>query len=642
MRHRINNLFLQFRHNLFIRNTNYAIVLIKKDNGFNLTANITLDEIKKCLSSITNPGFDKRVVNSAEIDPILEKIITNINGFSEFSVPTDLTIKSKLLLVFRELVIISINKTSSELINTSFDQESKIRELTQTLLAEISMFIRCNADRSPILGEKIIDVITDAKGNFVRYVIGDNDTGNKKLSFSYIWERLKIIDLPDFCYRYFKIEINSLYFPITSPHHKCFVDQFTKQYESLLNWINHLDVNYYQLLNQKNDDRPIIGVSSKDIKKTRKTTYADLVSKIPCPSIEHINDETDLQVVIDGGQAVSYSELSEFTGKGLLISPPLGGKSWIGKKLANCDRNTYYIHLKQVKEIGLVNPIEYILLIAFFQTHPEINLSNFLQYDPRLFDNALFIIDGIDELEIFEIRKVLNDLRFFQNCIIITTCAFPKVFENLDAKKIMILPEKRTVPFSLFKFYDDQGMYYDFLSKLSFCSSVGGYQFVIQNVNKQLHLIVNGLFYYILESMNSELKRLDVDFIISKLETILDLSDFDDSFYSMDIIRAQKHLDKINKSLECIEIPILDSEVQKLFQNPIAPILSQIIRIEKNRISFQYKEFLWIFIVEYLRSKRPDYLHQASKFFVDYSFSPISAYIASYMHTLPKDRQLFQ
>ncbi len=610
-----------------------------------MTENITLDEIRKCLSSITNPGFEKRIITSAEIDPILEKIIANINFFSEFSVPTDLTIKSKLLLVFRELVIISINKTSSELINTSFDQESKIRELTQTLLAEISLFIRCNADRSPILGEKIIDVITDTKGNFVRYVIGDNDTGNKKLSFSYIWERLKLIDLPDFCYRYFKIKINKLFIPITSPHQKSFVDQFNKQYESLLNWINHLDVNFYILFSPKKDDRPKVDNNNKYTNKSRKSTYADLLSKIPLPTIEHVSDETDLQVTIDGGQAVSYSELSEFKGKGLLISPPLGGKTWIGKKLAISDLNTHYIHFKQIKEYGLINPIEYILTIAFSEAHPEINLSNFLQFDPHLFDNSLFIIDGIDELETFEIRKTLNDLRVLPNCIILTTYAYPKIFENLETQKITILAEERIIPYRLFEFSDEPGRYYDYLPNLTFCSSVGGYEFVCLHVNENLHLIINGLIKHLLERTNCQMKKEDFNFILLNLENmIFNQADFDMGFisYSTDEIKINEFIESFNLFLEQIEISISDSELEKLLQNPLAPIFSQIIRIEKNQIKFHYKEFKWLFIVTLLEIKRPIYLHRLAKSRSEFFSNTFTAYVTSYARASAKDRHIFE
>lgn len=561
-----------------------------------------------------------------------------------------------LLLKVIENTLFSIKAYKQETENTV-----TFESLVKRLIASVIAYLASYNTREPKSGQKLVH-LDPTDGFFIREEnLEKTVIKNHSLKIPFIWSELKKINLQSkekLFYTYCKNYLPEI-FDLDSNNHKLFYTTLADLLESdertVRRWIEELkDDILPKETKQQTDDKvndntisvieyqllPQPGIEdSIDITK-------QLLSLYPKPDIPHFREDlTNFICISKNASNFSLSQLNNFSGRGLLIGPPKSGKTTILSQLANENCTKIYVDCMELLKLDFPDLRKFISLKLLSEIKKTGQEDIYPPISQSIFRETVLLIDHFDFLPPTKQQALLFEIESVESFIIATTYSIPEVFANTKSERIRILFEQQPYPNQFLQFLDDIGTKYYILNKLNIYSTVGGYGHICNHVYELVHSIINGFLKQLFEKTTYKININDFDFIFLKLEGIIlnqvDI-DFDLVSYSNDMKKNHEAINSFNMFVEKIELPMSDSEVEMLLQNPLAPIYSQLIQIEDNKLQFQYEELLWLFIVSVLEAKRPEYLKFFGKYGIGYSYNPFASYVTSYARASVKDRKLFE
>ncbi len=623
--------------------------------------NHDLDEIFKMVFRKNSDQTDDKKIR------IDKSIISSALSFTEAFTGRIISRKRTKIEMIEEILLCLILKVIENTLFSikAYKQETEntvtFESLVKRLIACVIVYLASYNTREPTSGQKLVH-LDPTDGFFIREEnLEKTVMKNHSLKIPFIWSELKKINLQlkeKLFYTYCKNYLPKIV-ELNSNNHKLFYTTLADLLESddrtVRRWVEELKnyilpVETKKQTNDEVDDNTISVIENRSISQPGIVDSTDvakqLLSLYPKPNIPPFREDiTEYIFLSKNASYFPLSELSNFSGCGLLIGPPKSGKTTILSLLANENCTRIYIDCMELLKLDLPDLRKYISLKIVSEFKKTGQEDIYPPISQSIFRETVMLIDHFDFLPPTKQQTLLFEIESVDSYIIATTYSIPEVFVNTKTEKIRIIYEQQPYPNHFLQFIDDIGDKYYILNNLNFYSSIGGYDHICNHVYEQVHLIINGFLKQPFEKTNYKIYKKDFEFIFLKLEDIIlnqvDI-DFDLVSYSTDVKKNHEVINSFNMFVENIELSILDSEVEILHQNPLAPTYSQILRIEDNQLKFQYKEFLWPFIVSLLESKRPGYLNFLGKYGAGYSYNPFMAYVTSYARASVKDRQIFE
>ncbi|MBA4319351.1 MAG: hypothetical protein C0412_13195 [Flavobacterium sp.] len=392
------------------------------------------------------------------------------------------------------------------------------------------------------------------------------------------------------------------------------IDSKTRSYS---NWVDKkLPIYFYDLLfsKSKNQNRYKFSFPNKTTSIIEESSDIDILDTLRKPHNDY-SKEIDFNFrdcLIRDGMKFSYNELLQFSGTAILVSPIKGGKTHLLKQLPNLSNLFVYIDYLDMSVAKEFDTRRFLSNRLVLESDPSID-QKFTNISRDQLSKKILLFDNFDLLSTPEQIVAIYQLSLLPNTICATTLtnSDPFFFENPITHKslnpiILKISSSAGNLGAIFQESNISNQAKARLESLSFIHYPGGMDFLSDNIERGFSEIINGFFDFAIFDNNPNLKIKDLQFLLDivkkKIYNDLEISMFGQFYGSAIRSNDPKYYIKFDSLLEDFYIPLDLSEEDKLICSLETLLCRKLIIISNHQLKFQYNEFLWIILINVLKT----------------------------------------